>query len=180
MARLNLVEREQATGKAKELLDGAHKKIGMTPNLYRGMANSPAVLSTYFAMQNELGQGELNPQVREQIALTVGEANACDYCLAAHSLIGKSTGLDETALEDARRGSAADAKTNATLQFAQRIVSERGHVTDADIADAREAGLTDGELAEVVANVAMNIFTNYFNHVTDTPVDFPRVAALAS
>ena len=180
MARLNLVEREEATGKARELLDGAHKKIGMTPNLYRAMANSPAVLSTYLAIQNELGQGELNAQVREQIALTVGEANNCDYCLAAHTLIGKSTGLDEAALEDARRGNAEDAKTNAALQFAQRIVNERGFVTDEDIAQAREAGLTDGELAEVVANVAANIFTNYFNHVTDTPVDFPRVEALAS
>ena len=111
----------------------------------------------------------------EQIALTVGEVNGCDYCLAAHSTIGRMVGLTAEQIMDSRRGTAVDPKAEALVVFARRVVDERGRVSDLDLANARAAGLDDAALAEVVANVALNLFTNYFNHVAETDIDFPKV-----
>ncbi len=174
MSRIETVNPTQATGKAKELLDGVKAKLGMTPNLMRVMANSPAVLDAYLKFSGALGGGELPAKAREQIALTVGQANSCDYCLSAHSAIGKMVGLTTDQILDSRRGTSSDPYSNAVLQFARQLVDKRGLVSDADLSAVRSAGLDDGAIAEIVANVALNIFTNYFNHVAETEIDFPR------
>jgi uncharacterized peroxidase-related enzyme len=178
MSRLTKVIADQASGKAKELLDGVHAKLGMTPNMMKTMATSPAVLDAYLQFSGALGKGRLPAKVREQIALAVGQANGCDYCLAAHTAIGKMVGLTTEQIRDSRTASAIDAKTNAILEFSRRIVETRGEVMDADVANARSAGLDDGAIAEIVANVALNLFTNYFNHVAQTEVDFPAAERL--
>lgn len=178
MSRISKVNPQEATGRAKELLDGVQAKLGMTPNMMRAMAASPAVLDAYLQFSNALGKGALSARVREQIALAVGQANSCDYCLAAHSAIGKMLGLSGDQILDARHGRAIDSATSAALQLARRIVDARGLVSDADLATARSGGLDDAAIAEVVANVALNLFTNYFNHVTATEVDFPPAAKL--
>lgn len=173
MSRLNQITPEVATGKAKELLDAVKGKLGLVPNMTRAMANSPAVLEGYLSLSGALSKGSLTAKNREQIALAVGQANECDYCLAAHSTIGKMVGLTPDQIVDSRRGTAIDPKTDALIRFARKLVDERGRVSDADVAEVRAAGLDDGAIAEVVANVALNIFTNYFNHVTETDIDFP-------
>lgn len=173
MSRLNQITPEVATGKAKELLDAVKGKLGLVPNMTRAMANSPAVLEGYLSLSGALSKGSLTAKNREQIALAVGQANQCDYCLAAHSTIGKMVGLTPDQIVDSRRGTAIDPKTDALIRFARKLVDERGRVSDADVAEVRAAGLDDGAIAEVVANVALNIFTNYFNHVTETDIDFP-------
>jgi uncharacterized peroxidase-related enzyme len=178
MSRIDKVDANEATGKARELLDGVKAKLGMTPNMLRAMAASPAVLDAYLQFSGALGKGGLSAKAREQIALTVGQANSCDYCLAAHSAIGKIVGLSADQIVDARNGRAIDSKTSAALQLARRIVEARGLVSDADLATARSGGLDDAAIAEVVANVALNLFTNYFNHVAATEVDFPPAAEL--
>jgi len=178
MSRINKVNHDQASGKAKALLDGVQAKIGMTPNMMRAMAASPAVLDAYLQFSGALGKGSLSTKVREQVALAVGQANGCDYCLAAHSAIGKMVGLSADQIRDSRIGTAVEAKTEAALRLSQRIVETRGEVTDADIAAARSADLNDGAIAEIVANVALNLFTNYFNHVAQTEVDFPAAENL--
>ncbi len=180
MSRLTNIKPEQATGKVKELLDGVQAKLGMTPNMMKAMAVSPAVLDAYLQFSGALSKGGLSAKVREQIALAVGQANRCEYCLAAHSAIGKMVGLTAEQIGDSRIGTAVDARTAATLQLSQRIVETRGVVTDADLAAARGADLNDGAIAEIVANVALNIFTNYFNHVAATNVDFPRAEPLSN
>lgn len=180
MPRLQMVDAKQATGTAKELLDGIQKKIGMTPNIYRTMANSPASLDALMQYNAALGKGTLSSKLREQIALAVGEANSCDYCLAAHSTIGRSLGLSDEAVFDSRRGTSSDPKTHAALEFAQAVVEKRGHVSDDDVNRVRAAGYDDGGIVEILAVVVANIFTNYFNHVADTAIDFPRVDALAA
>ena len=174
MSRIETVNPAQATGKAKELLDGVKAKLGMTPNLIRVMANSPAVLDAYLKFSGALGGGDLPAKAREQIALTVGQANSCDYCLSAHSAIGKMVGLTKDQILDSRRGTSLDPYSNAVLQFARQLVDKRGLVSDADLDAVRSSGLDDGAIAEIVANVALNIFTNYFNHVAETEIDFPR------
>lgn len=180
MPRMKAIEIEQAPPKAKTLLMGVQKKLGMTPNLMRTMANSPAVLEAYLGFSSTMNQSSLSPKLREQIALTVGEVNRCQYCLAAHSALGKMAGLGEEEIADSRRGTSPDRKTEAVLRFARRVVTERGWVGDDDLRAVRSAGVSDAEVAEIVAVVALNIFSNYFNHVAGTEVDFPEVEPAAA
>ncbi len=177
MSRLKAIETAEADPKARALLDGVQKKMGMTPNMMRTMVNSPAVLEAYLGFSQALSSGVLSPKLREQIALTVSELNKCRYCLSAHSALGKMVGLSDEEIADSRRGVSPDRKTEAVLQFSRRIVEERGWVTDDDVAQVRSTGVSDGEIAEIVANVAFNTFTNYFDHVAEPKVDFPEVEA---
>lgn len=178
MNRLSKVNPEQASGRAKELLDGVKAKLGMVPNMMRAMASSPAVLDAYQQFSGALSKGSLSPKTREQIALAVGQVSGCDYCVAAHSAIGKMSGLTPEQIRDSRLGTAVDKRTEAALRLALRIVETRGEVSDLDISSARGADLDDGAIAEVAANTALNLFTNYFNHIADTEIDFPRAEPL--
>lgn len=178
MTRIRAIDPNEASGKAKELLDGVQSKLGMTPNIMRIMANSPAVLEGYLGFSGALQNGVLDPKLREMIALFVSETNGCGYCLSAHSAIGKMNGLSGEEILDSRRGFSTDSRAEAALRFAGQIVEKRGWVDDIDIARIRGAGFGDPEIAEIVANTALNIFTNYFNHAALTEVDFPPVDEL--
>jgi AhpD family alkylhydroperoxidase len=134
------------------------------------------VLDAYLGFGLALGTGHLDAKFREQIALAVGQANSCEYCLSAHTAIGKMVGLKPEEIVISREAHSADAKRDIGLQFVQKLVVQRGVVSDDAIAQVKAAGFSDGDIAEIVANVAVNIFTNYFNHVARTDVDFPRVA----
>lgn len=175
MSRLKAIQPEDASGKAKELLGAVQSKLGLVPNLAKVLANSTAALEAYLGFSGALGQGVLSAQLREEIALAVAQTNSCDYCLAAHAAIGKMAGLDAAAIASSRNARSANGKENAALSFAKQLVQDRGNTTDAQLQALRQAGFSDGEVAEIVANVALNIFTNYFNHVAQTDVDFPRV-----
>jgi uncharacterized peroxidase-related enzyme len=176
MPRLQPVDPENASEEARRLLQTVQDDWGMTPNVVRTLANAPLVLEAYLGFSNALGGGVLSAELREQIAVTVAEANHCDYCLAAHSAIGRTVGLSEDAIADARRGASPDAKANAAIRFAREMVEKRGWVDDEDVSRLRAAGYGDEEIVEIVANVAISIFTNYLNHVAGTEVDFPVVA----
>ena len=176
MQRITAVNPAEATGKAKQLLDGVQAKLGMTPNLMKTLAAGPAALEAYLNFGAALGTGKLDAKFREQIALAVAQANSCEYCLSAHSAIGKMVGLKPEEITTSREAHSADAKRNAGLQFVQALVVQRGMVSDLAVAQVKAAGFSDGDIAELVANVAVNIFTNYFNHVARTDVDFPHVA----
>jgi len=180
MSRMNPVDREQADGKAHELLEAVQQKLGMTPNLMKTMANAPATLDAYLAFSGALAKGTLSAKLREQIALVVGEANACGYCLAAHSTIGGALGLSAEEMRDNRAGTSSDPKTEAALQFAREVVTERGVVSDHALGAVRGAEFSEGEITEIIANVALNLFTNYFNHIAETEIDFPVAAELSA
>lgn len=180
MPRIHAVDRDTAPPATTELLASVQKKMGVVPNIISTMARSTAVATAYLGFSEALASGALPTRLREQIALVVGEVNGCDYCVSAHTALGKKAGLTEQETCDARKATAADEKESAALRFARQIVSSRGVVADEDVERAREAGYTDGEIAEIVANVALNIFTNYFNHVAGTEVDFPAVPELAA
>ena len=177
MPRIAPVNPNTATGRAKELLDGVQAALGATPNLLRTMAQSPAVLDAYLGLSKALSTGVLSAALREQIALTVAGENHCDYCASAHTLLGRNAGVAEDELAANLHGRSSDPHTQAILTLAQAIVAKRGFVSDSDIADARRAGVSDAEITEVVAAVAANTFSNYFNHVAQTEVDFPHVSA---
>ena len=178
MSRINPVDPKSATAKTKKLLDKVESNLGMTPNLIKTLANSPAALEAYLQFTDALSHGVLPAKLREQIALAVSESNHCDYCLAAHSAVGKMVGLSDEDVQDSRRGESPDSKTDAVLQFSKKIVERFGLVDDEDVQRLRDSGYSDAELAEIVAHVARNIFTNYFNHVAGTPVDFPPAPVL--
>jgi uncharacterized peroxidase-related enzyme len=180
MERITPVDPQTAQGRARELLDAVKAKLGVVPNSTRAMAVAPPVLEGYLGLSGALGRGALPARVREQLALDVGEANRCDYCVSAHSALGKRVGLTDQDILDSRRGASADPKTDALLRFARTVVAKRGLVEDADVAAVRAAGHGDAEIAEVVAHVALNIFTNYFNNVAGTAIDFPRAPALSA
>ncbi len=180
MSRLPAIQTETAPAKAKELLEAVQTKLKITPNMTRVMANSPAVLKGYLDFSGDLAAGLLSVKLREQIAIAVAEQNACQYCLSAHTTIGKMVGLTDSETEAARSGHADAPKIEAALRFARQIVAKKGRLADADFAAVRSAGWTDGEIAEVIANVALNVFTNYFNNATEVEIDFPKVALRAS
>lgn len=180
MERITPVNLQTVQGRPKELLDAVKGKLGIVPNMTRLMAVSPSVLEAYVGFIAALGHGVLPVQVREQLALDVGEANHCDYCVSAHSLLGKRAGLTEQEVLDSRRGASADPKADVLLRFARKVLETRGVIEDADIAAVRDAGFGDAEIAEVVAHVGLNVFTNYFNNVAGTDIDFPKAPALAT
>ena len=177
MSRITPVNPAEATGKAKELLNAVQAKLGITPNLMKTLATAPAALEGYLSFSGALSGGVLNAKFREEIALAVAQANSCEYCLSAHSAIGKMVGLKPEEIAASRASRSADAKQDAGLKFAQSIVVQKGEVSNGAVDAVRAAGYGDAEITEIVANVALNIFTNYFNHVAQTEVDFPRVPA---
>ncbi len=175
MARIPTIDPANAAAPAAELLAAVKAKLGIVPNMTRVMANSAPVLEGYLAFSGALGKGALPAKVREQIAILVAESNACTYCLSAHTAIGKMVGLAESELTAARDASSADPKTAAALRFAHQVVTTTGTITDADIAAARSAGWSDAQIAEIVAHVALNVFTNLINKSFAVEVDFPVV-----
>jgi len=162
---------------AQPLLAAVDQHLGLVPNVFRVMAQSPAALAGYLGLDGALGNGELDAKTRARIALAVAEANACDYCLSAHSYLGKYVALlDDADIAANRAGRSTDARADAAVQFAVKIVEARGHVTDADILAVKTAGYSDPEVLEIVLHVALNTLTNYVNEVARTEIDFPIVA----
>ena len=175
MPRIGPVSDNDIDPRAREMLDAAHKKLGMVPNLFRGLANSATALETYLTTGEILGRGTLSPQLREQVALTVAGANGCGYCASAHTATGKSLSIEMPELARNLVGESNDERVSAMLSLVAAIVATRGAVEDVDIEQARAAGITDAEMAELVANVAHHVLTNYFNRLSQTDIDFPLV-----
>ena len=174
MPRLTPLEPATATGEAKELLDGIQAAFGMTPNMARTMAKNPAVLKGWIELNGALGK-TLTRQLGEQIAVAVAEDNGCGYCLSAHTAIGGLVGIDQHELTHNRAAESADPKVAAALKFAQAVNDNRGDVSDDDLARVRAAGYDDADIAAIVAHVALNVLTNYFNLVAQPVIDFPEV-----
>jgi uncharacterized peroxidase-related enzyme len=178
MTRLKAQNPDQASGKTKELFNAINSKFGVVPNMMRMMGNSSAFLEGYLNLSGALSGGTLGVKISALIALTVAETNACNYCLSAHTYLGANLAkLDAEAMEAARLSTSKDAKTDAILKFAQTLVTKRGHVSDADVATVKAAGVTEGEVGEIVGHVALNTLTNYFNNTANTEIDFPMVEA---
>ena len=177
MARITQISDAAATPEAAALFTAIKGKIGMVPNLYRVAANQPKVLAAMLGLNETLAGGSFDARTREAIALTVAGANACDYCASAHSAISAGLKVAPEAVKAHLVGRADDPRTAAILRLAAAIVVAKGMVADTDLAAARNAGLTEADIVETVANVVANIFTNYLNHVAATDIDFPVVSA---
>ena len=176
MNRVSLIDRNNASADRRQLLDEIHGAFGTTPNMFRAVANSPAALRSMWGAFGALGNGTLGAALGEQIAVAVADRNACDYCLAAHTALGRKAGVSADALHAAQAGQSTDPKTQAALDFALKVVDGRGQVSQADVQALREAGFDDEGIVEIMAHVALNLFTNYVNVAFEVPVDFPGVA----
>jgi len=179
MPRLQPISLESAQGKQRELLDAAKKKLGKHINIVATMANSPAVLEAYLGFSGAMNHSKLSAKAREAVALRIGEKNHCQYCVSAHTAVGKAVGFSQEETVKLRQGEAADPTVQAVIDLADAISETKGFVSDEQFNAAKSAGLGDEEITEVVGLVALNYFTNFFNHVAETDVDFPEVELLA-
>lgn len=165
---------------SRPLLDAVEKQLGSVPNMFRAIATSPQALEGYLAMSGALGKGALPAATRERIALAVAEVNGCDYCLSAHTYLGRNLAkLDDAEITANRSGASNDPKADAAVRFAATVARERGRVSDADFAAVKLAGYTDAQVIEIVQHVALNTWTNLFNNTVQTAIDFPVVTARA-
>lgn len=174
MSRVNIAP-QNLPATSKPLLDEIHAAFGTTPNMFKAVANSPAALQSMWASFGALGQGSLGPRLGEQVAVAIANSNRCEYCLAAHTALGLKAGASTEEMEAAQTGRSADRKTAAALEFALKVVDQRAQITDADVKALRDAGFGDEQIVELMANVALNTYTNYINVALDVPVDFPPV-----
>jgi len=181
MSRITIPTVDQSPIASKPLLDAVHKQLGVVPNLMKLIGNSPAALEGYLALNGALAKGVLDAKLRERIALAIAEFNGCEYCLAAHTYIGRNMAkLDDAEITAARHGHSRDLKADAAVRFARRVAEAHGRIADADFAGLRAAGYDEAGTIEIVLNVALNVLTNYVNNVALTDVDFPQVTLKAA
>jgi uncharacterized peroxidase-related enzyme len=167
---------DAAPAASQPLLAAIEKQLGAVPNMFRLVANSPAALQGYLGLSNALNKGALPAATRERIALAVAEINGCDYCLAAHTYLGKNLArLDDAEISANRDGTSTDPKADAAVRFAVKVARERGHVSEGDLRAVKSAGYDDAQVIEIVLHVALNTWTNYINVVAETDIDFPVV-----
>jgi uncharacterized peroxidase-related enzyme len=172
---------EASPAAAQPLLQAVKKQLGVVPNLFRLVGNSPAALEGYLGLNGALAKGALEAPTRERIALAVAEINGCGYCLSAHSYLGKNLAkLSDQEIAINRDGGSTDPKADAAVRFAVKVVNARGHVSDTDIRDVKSAGYSDAQVIEIVLHVALNTLTNYVNEVAQTEIDFPVVTVKAA
>ena len=180
MARLSIPSKQSAPAASRPLLEAVEKQFGVVPNLFRLIGNSPAALEGILSLSASLGK-TLDVKTRNRIALATAQVNSCDYCLSAHSYLGANLAkLDDAEMALNRKGCSGDARADAAVAFAAKVAQSKGKVADADIATLRAAGFSDGQVVEIVANVALNVFTNFVNNVASTDIDFPVVRAAAA
>ena len=175
MARIEPLSPEAAEPKAAELLANVKSSLGMVPNIFGTMANSAALLEGYLGLSGALGSASLSAQLKEQIALAVAGTNSCDYCASAHTTLGGMAGLSNEEMTRNLQGSSQDPRTQLVLDFAREIVIEKGRVSSASLEQLRGNGFADQQILEIFGHVMANIFTNYFNHLAETEIDFPVV-----
>ncbi|MEP6563944.1 MAG: carboxymuconolactone decarboxylase family protein [Mesorhizobium sp.] len=170
-----------APAAAQPMLQAVEKQLGIAPNLFRMVANSPAALEGYLGMSGALAKGRLPAPTRERIALAVAEINGCNYCLSAHTYLGKNLAkLDDAEMIANRNGGSTDPKAAAAVRFAAKVAHNRGHIGDEDLSAVRLAGYDDAQIIEIVQHVALNTWTNYINEVAKTEIDFPVVSVRAA
>lgn len=175
MSRVPLPTASDAPAASQPLLAQVQSAFGATPNMFRAVANSPAALASMWGSFGALGRGVLPAKLGEQVAVAIADRNRCHYCLAAHTMLGRKAGASAAEMSEAQAGRSDDPRTAAALAFALKVVERRADIGDADIAALHEAGFDDEAIVELLAHVALNLFTNYVNVAFDVPLDFPKV-----
>lgn len=175
MARINVVTHETANTEQKALFAAIQSQLGIVPNFLKVFANSPEALRAFLGLHGIANAGSLDLQTRERIALALAQQNACQYCVSAHTAIGRNAGLTGAEIEANRAGTSQDAKAAAAVKFARALVEHKGDVTTGELDDVRSAGYSDAEIVEIITHVGMNILTNILGKASRVDIDFPKV-----
>ncbi len=175
MSRINVVQRDQADAEQAALLDAVQTQLGMVPNFLKVFANSPAALKAFLGLHEIAGSGALDAQTRERIALALAEKNACEYCVSAHTAIGRKAGLSNDEIEANRAGGSHDARADAAVKFARALAENSGGVTNTELLAVRNAGYGDAEIVEIITHVGLNVLTNILGKASKVEIDFPKV-----
>ena len=175
MSRINVIDQHNANPEQKALLDAIQSKLGMVPNFLKVLANSPAALRAFLGLHEIAGEGSLDPQTRERIALALAQQNACDYCVSAHTAIGRKAGLTGSEMEANRAGTSQDAKAAAAVKFARALAEHSGEVTTAELLEVRNAGYSEADIVEIITHVGLNTLSNIVGKASRVEIDFPKV-----
>lgn len=175
MSRINVIEKATANSDQLELLNAIESQLGMVPNFLKVLANSPVALRAFLGLHGVANAGDLDAPTRERIALALAQQNSCEYCLSAHTAIGRKSGLSGQEIQRARSGTSEDIKAAAIVKFANALMEKRGEVSTAEILTVRNAGVSDAELVEVITHVGMNFLTNLLGKASQVEIDFPKV-----
>jgi uncharacterized peroxidase-related enzyme len=170
------VEVASAEPKARELLERAHEQLGMIPNMYALMANAPEALDTYlYGYERFRKESGFSPAEQEVVFLTISYENACDYCMAAHSVIADTRSHVPAPVTDAIRAGAEvpDRRLGALSEFTRAILAKKGRPERSDVEAFLAAGFTERQILDVVLAIAVKTISNYTNHLFETPVDAP-------
>lgn len=175
MSRINIVTNENANTEQQELFAAINKQLGMIPNFLKILANSPTALKAFLGLHSITGDGSLDPLTKERIALTLAEQNECQYCVSAHTAIGRKVGLSGEEINANRAGTSEDEKAAVAVKFARALAEHRGEVTSAEILEIRNAGYSDSDIVEIITHVGMNMLTNILGKASQVEIDFPKV-----
>ena len=147
----------------------------MVPNFLKVFANSPAALQAFIGLHSIANEGDLEGKTKERIALGLAEQNACQYCVSAHTAIGKKAGLSSDEILANRSGTSQDAKAAVAVKFARSLAQNNGEVSTAELLEIRNAGYSDAEIVEIITHVGMNLLTNILGKASRVEIDFPKV-----
>ena len=175
MSRITIVSNENANPEQHALLDAIQGQLGMVPNFLRVFAHSPDALKAFLGLHHIANNGSLDAATRERIALALAQKNECEYCLSAHSAIGRKAGLNGAEIEANRSGSSQDAKAAVAVRFARALAEHNGEVTSAELQSMRDAGYSEADIVEVITHVGMNVLTNILGKSSRVEIDFPKV-----
>lgn len=176
MSRIETITHDNASPAQQALLEAVKNKLGVVPNFLAVLGQSPDALQAFLGLHHVAGSGQLDPQTRERIALVVAQDNSCEYCVSAHSAIGRKAGLSNDEITANRKGASHDQKAHAAVTFAQTINEHKGDLSDAEFQAIRNAGYSDAEIVEIIVHVGMNILTNMIGKISDVEIDFPKVS----
>jgi uncharacterized peroxidase-related enzyme len=175
MSRINVIEHDSANSEQRDLLDAIQSQLGMVPNFLKVFANSPAALRAFLGLHGIAGEGSLDLQTRERIALTVAQGTGCQYCVSAHTALGSKAGLNGAEIDANRAGTSQDAKAAVAVKFAQALVEHKGEVTTAELLAVRNAGYSESDIVEIITHVGMNLLTNMLGKASRVEIDFPKI-----
>jgi len=175
MSRITVINNENANSEQKELLDAIQSQLGMVPNFLKVFANSPAALRAFLGLHGIASEGSLDAPTRERIALALAQQNACEYCVSAHTAIGRKAGLNGAEIEANRAGTSQDSKAAAAVKFAKALAEHNGEVTTAEILEVRNVGYSESDIVEIITHVGLNVLSNIIGKASQVEIDFPKV-----
>jgi uncharacterized peroxidase-related enzyme len=175
MSRINAVSPTNANEEQAELYAAITAQLGMVPNFLKVFAHSPTALRAFLGLHGVASEGSLDPLTKERIALGLAEQNACEYCVSAHTAIGRKAGLSSAEIEANRAGSSQDAKAAVAVKFARSLAEHNGAITNTELLEVRNAGYSESDIIEIITHVGMNVLTNILGKASQVEIDFPKV-----